>query len=313
MALIVVYLLVHYNRLDWRDLRALGETWPWLLLAFALMFPPFLIVSYRFQLILRTQQIQVGFARAARWTMIGSFFDLAMPSSNGGDVVKAGMIASHVGVGMRTRAVMAVAFDRILGLVGLFLLAATVGILGWPFVKEVAGRHFLLLAALAGSVGVLAGFRIIGSRRLFNHPGLNRFLEGRKWGVPFKKLIGAFNQLRENPRHLAAALGLSMANHVFWCGSLVCITRAVGNEVPLVEGLIVFPMAIFGNIFGVAGGFGLGTAGFDLLLTLFLGIKNGALIGLIFQSLSALSKLAGLPFYLSAHRLDPGRIARASE
>ena len=78
-----------------------------------------------------SQGITVGFLQATRWTMIGSFFDLAMPSSNGGDVIKAGFIIKHVGAGQRIRAVMAVAFDRVLGLLGLFLLASIVSITGW--------------------------------------------------------------------------------------------------------------------------------------------------------------------------------------
>jgi glycosyltransferase 2 family protein len=302
VAALIVYALVHYNRLDWRDLRALGATWPWLALGFSLMFPPFLIVAYRLQVILRSQDINVSYVQAFRWNMIGSFFDLAMPSSNGGDLVKAGLIANHVDVGMRTRAVMAVAFDRVLGLVGLFLLAAIVGTAGWSLARDVPGRHVLLMTSVAGSLGVLLALRILGSRRLFHSEPFSAFVEKRKWGALLRKLVGSFNQLRERPSHLFAALALSIANHVFWCASLICIARAVGNAVPLVEGFVVFPLAIFGNIFGVSGGFGIGTAGFDLLLSLFLGIKNGALIGLLFQSLGAVCKLAGLPFYLSLNR-----------
>jgi len=113
---------------------------------------------------------------------------------------------------------------------------------------------------------------------------------------------------------MVAALALSVFNHVFWCVSLLCIARAVGNHVEWVKGFVVFPLAIFSNIFGVAGGFGVGTAAFDLFLSQLLGIANGALIGLLFQGLSAVSRLAGLPFYLAAARYaelpkaDPGEI-----
>ena len=304
----IVYLLIYFNRINWRALGTLEETWPWLMLAFALMLPPFLVVAYRLKVVLCSQQIEVPYAQALRWTMIGSFFDLAMPSSNGGDLIKAGLIARHVGYGMRTRAIMAVAFDRVLGLVGLFLLAGVVGAAGWHFVKDVPGRQYLLAASLGASVGVLFVFRVLGARRLYNHPRLNRLLERKgRWGGRARQLIRAFNGLRERPSQLAIALMLSIANHVFWCASLICIARAVGNAVPLIEGFIVFPLAIFGNIFGVAGGFGIGTAAFDVLLSLFLGIKNGALIGLIFQSLSAVSKLLGLPTYLASPGREPGR------
>jgi glycosyltransferase 2 family protein len=304
IALTIVFLLIHYNRVDWHVLATLGETWPWLLLAFALMLPPFLIVSYRFQLILRSQGLAVPLFRAIQWTMIGSFFDLAMPSSNGGDVIKAGYVVHQVGAGMRTRAVMAVAFDRVLGLLGLFLLACVVAAAGWEVVRNMSGRNFVLVTSAGASVGVLIVFRILGSRRLYNHFWVDRYLSNSRWGLRLRALIGAFNQLREQPRFLIAALAVSMLNHVFWCASLLCIARAVGDQVDLVKGFVVFPLAIFGNVFGVAGGFGVGTAVFDLFLSSLLGIGNGALIGLLFQTLSAISKLAGLPYYLVAHRKE---------
>lgn len=302
VALAVLALLVRFNRLDLAALRTLGDTWPWLLLAFCLMLPPFAIVSHRFRLVLRSQGIDVSEATAVRWTMIGSFFDLAMPSSNGGDVIKAGYVMKHVGPGTRTRAVMAVAFDRVIGLLGLFCLAAVAGTIGWSVVRELPGAGLVLAASFAASLGVLVVFRVLGARRLYTHPSLVRRLESGQWGLRLKQLIAAFNNLRERPRYLLMALGLSMLNHVFWCASLLCIARALGHVVRPVEGFVVFPMAIFGNVFGVAGGFGLGTAVFDLFLSQVLGIRNGAVVGLLFQSLNAATRLLGLPFYVLSER-----------
>ena len=302
VAVIVVGLLFAFNRIDPQALLQLGETWPWLVVAFLLMLPPFMVVSYRFQIILRSQGVTVSLREALRWTMVGAFFDLAMPSSNGGDLVKAGYVVKHVGPGMRTRAVMAVLFDRVLGLLGLFLLASLVSVFGWSVVRDMPARNALLLCVFGASFGALAAFRILGARRLYHLPLLQRLFEKGAWGARIRQLIGAFNELRERPASMAAALGLSIFNHIFWCVSLLCIARAVGYQVDWVKGFVVFPLAIFSNIFGVAGGFGLGTAAFDLFLSHLLDIGNGALIGLLFQSLGALSRLAGLPFYVGASR-----------
>ena len=298
VALGVIALLVHFNRIDTASLIRLSKTWPWLLGAFGLMFPPFVIVSYRFKIVLHSQGIMVSLGQAVRWTMIGSFFDLAMPSSNGGDIIKAGFVVKHVGAGQRTRAVMAVAFDRVLGLLGLFLLASAVCILGWKVLNNMPERSFVLTLSLLASVGVLVIFRILGSRHLYNNQKINRVLSKYKWGLRTIQLIGSFNSLRERPVFLITALGLSVLNHFFWCASLFCIAKAIGHAVDPIQGFVVFPLAIFSNVFGIAGGFGLGTVGFDILLSQLLSINNGALIGLLFQGLSAISRLAGLPFYL---------------
>lgn len=296
----IIGLLIYFNRIDFDVLAALSNTWPWLLAAFSLTLPPFLIVSYRFKLLLSSQRIDVQFRQALRWTMVGAFFDLAMPSSNGGDLIKAGYVVEHVGAGLRTRAVMAVAFDRVIGLLGLFILASLASVIGWSFLSDLPARDLVVGLTFVLGVGPLVVFRIIGARRLYNNPRINDWLSSRTWGIRLKQLIGSFNALRENPKTLFAALGLSILNHVFWCTSLLFIAIAVGNVVPPLKGFTVFPLAIFGGVFGVAGGFGVGTAAFDFLLSHLLLIKNGALIGLLFQIFGLLSRLFGLPFYLAA-------------
>lgn len=300
VAIGIIGLLIYFNRIDVTVLTSLSETWPWLLAAFFLALPPFCIVAYRFKVILTSQGISVPFKQALRWTMVGSFFDLAMPSSNGGDFIKAGYVVDHVGAGLRTRAVMAVAIDRVIGLLGLFLLATVVSIIGWSVLKDLPARHLVVGMSLMAGVGPLIAFRIAGSRRLYNNSHINRWLLAHTWGLRLKQMIGSFNALRENPRIIFEALGLSILNHIFWCTSLLFIAYAVGNTVSPLKGFIVFPLAIFGGVFGVAGGFGLGTAAFDFLLSHLLLIQNGALIGLLFQIIGALSRLLGLPFFLTA-------------
>jgi uncharacterized membrane protein YbhN (UPF0104 family) len=304
IALAVISLLFFFNRVDITVLAGLSQTWPWLLGAFGLMFPPFLIVSYRFKIILLGQGIDVCLRQAIRWTMIGSFFDLAMPSSNGGDLIKAGLVVKHVGAGLRTRAVMAVAFDRVIGLLGLFLLVSLVGLTGWNLLNKMPARTFVLGLSISASIGVLLFFRVLGCRRLYHNQKLDRVLFKHRWGLQIKQFIASFNCIREQPLFLITALCLSIVNHVFWCASLLCVTKAMGYAINPMQGFVVFPLAIFSNIFGIAGGFGLGTVGFDFLLSQLLGIENGALIGLLFQSLNALSRLAGLPFYLIAPTID---------
>jgi uncharacterized membrane protein YbhN (UPF0104 family) len=298
VAVSVLALLVYFNRVDATVLVDLVHTWPWLLAAFMLMLPPFLIVSYRFKVVLHSQGFHVPVMQAIRWTMIGSFFDLAMPSSSGGDLVKAGYVVRHAGAGQSTRAVMAVVFDRVFGLLGLFLLVTMASGFGWEMLRKMPARHVVVWFAVVVSLGTLAALRLLGSRGLYRNSKINGILSRYAWGLPIKQFIASFNSLRERPHYLFMVLGLSVLNHVFWCASLLCIVRVVGVSVDAIEGFVVFPLAIFSNIFGVAGGFGGGTLGFDMILSQLLAVGNGALIGLLFQTLSALARLGGLPFYL---------------
>lgn len=305
----VIYALVAFNRIDLHSFAGLSEHWGWLLLAFVLMLPTYAIVSYRFWRVLLNQGIAVTFGQALRWTMVGSFFDVAMPSNSGGDVVKAAYIVRHVGAGLRTKGVMAVAFDRVLGLLGLFLLAGVTSIAGWGVVRVMPGSREVMIFLALVSFGSLFFFRVVGSRRLYNNQRFRALLERLPAGARLYNIIGSFNSLREKPADFFAVLGLSMLNHVFWCASLLCITVAFGQAVGPVLGFTVFPLAIFSNVFGFAGGFGVGTAAFDLIFAKLLDVHVGAAIGLTFQMLSGLSRLTGLPFYLASDLSEtaPGR------
>lgn len=306
LALLVLALLVYFNRIDARAFGGVGERWPWLALAFVLMLPTYLLVSCRFWLVLRNQGIEVPIGLALRWTMIGSFFDLAMPSNSGGDLVKGAYVVKHVGPGLRTRGVMAVAFDRILGLIGLFLLASFAVIGGWQYVSQIPGSSKLLVLLPLVTLGALAFFRIFGSRRLYRNERIASFTLRLPAGALLRQVIGSFNSLRERPKHFFLVMALSVANHALWCAALLCISAAFSLSIGAFQGFAVFPLAIFGNTFGFAGGFGVGTAAFDLVFSSLLHVSVGAAVGLTFQVLTAISRLAGLPFYLH----DPKRAAR---
>lgn len=300
LAVGVIYALVAFNRIGLDSFAGLAQRWGWLVLAFALMLPTYALVSYRFWRVLRNQGIDVSFRLALRWTMVGSFFDIAMPSNSGGDVIKAGYIVRHVGAGMRTKGVMAVAFDRVLGLLGLFMLAGVTSIAGWSVVRVMPGSTQVLLFLALVSFGSLLFFRIVGARRLYTNARFRKAVERLPAGARLYSIIGSVNSLREKPADFFTVLGLSMLNHVFWCASLLCITVAFGLNVGPILAFTVFPLAIFSNVFGFAGGFGVGTAAFDLIFAKLLDVHVGAAIGLTFQMLSALSRLTGLPFYLAS-------------
>jgi uncharacterized protein (TIRG00374 family) len=290
--------LIHFNKLNLSSIPNLETRWPWLLLAFCLTIPPFFIVAYRFLIILLSQNIVVPYHVALRWTMIGAFFDLMMPSSNGGDVIKGAYVTKYVGPGLRLSGIMAVGFDRVIGLLGLFILACLASILGWSYLGDIGSKKEIIGFSFLLGFGPLIFFRILGSNTIYHGKRINRFLSSHRAGQRILQLIGSFNALRKNPKYFLGSIALSVLNHLFWCFSLLAISYSLGQEINPIKGLVVFPIAIFCGVFGVAGGFGIGTFAFEYILSKALLISNGALIGLVFQTFGVLSRLLGLPFYL---------------
>ena len=294
-------LLIYFNRLDLSMFSNLGEGWPWLVAAVAIWLPTYALVSLRFYEVLRMQDCPVSYKQALRWTMIGSFFDLCMPSSSGGDIVKAGYVVKAMGTGNRMRGIMAVTFDRGIGLLALFLMAWLACLPAWGELSEMPNGRLLVLLLTAICLGSLAGLRLLGSRMIRNNANVENLITRLPLGEKLWALAGTFHAMREQRGRFWAVVALSCCNHLLACVALYGICRALGMDVDFLKGLVVFPLAIFSNVFGVAGGFGLGTLGFDFLFAHLFHIPGGASVGLAFQVLTAATRLLGLPFFLWDH------------
>ncbi len=82
-----------------------------------------LIVAYRWNELLKALDIRLGQGRTLTLTLVGLFYNTFMPGSTGGDVLKAYYVAKHTP--HRTRAVMSVIIDRVIGLLALVIMGGT--------------------------------------------------------------------------------------------------------------------------------------------------------------------------------------------
>ncbi|HKM51822.1 MAG TPA: flippase-like domain-containing protein, partial [Isosphaeraceae bacterium] len=95
-----------------------------------LIFQISLIITYlRWYLLVRVIEPRFTLRSTLLLGFIGYVFNLVIPGAVGGDVVKAAYLARmHI---RKTQAIASMVIDRILGLLGLFILAAVAGVLGW--------------------------------------------------------------------------------------------------------------------------------------------------------------------------------------
>jgi uncharacterized membrane protein YbhN (UPF0104 family) len=98
---------------------------PMYLILAIVVFPiTFIITSYRWNLLMRLLEVYVPLGRTFVINMVGAFYNTFMPGSTGGDVLKAYYAAKQV-PNHRTRAVMSVIVDRIIGLLALVILGGS--------------------------------------------------------------------------------------------------------------------------------------------------------------------------------------------
>lgn len=149
---------------DWAELgRVLRRLSPWYFgLSLATYIIGQVVIALRWWLLLRAQSIHIAIRTAVRLYFLGLYFNNLMPGSVGGDLLKAWYITKHTD--KRLAGVLSVVVDRVIGLVGLILMAVFAyllfvrGPLGGPAPEaapEQAGGGYKNLVLWLG-VGILA-------------------------------------------------------------------------------------------------------------------------------------------------------------
>jgi uncharacterized membrane protein YbhN (UPF0104 family) len=241
---------------------------------------------------------------------IGYVFNLVIPGAVGGDLIKAAYL-----VRMRIRKTQAVAsmvIDRIMGLLGLFVLASVAGAVAWGMATPVVQR-LIVAAWVATGAGLLLLACIFGQvfTRFF---GLAPAPHTRL-GTVTAELNAMATTYRSRPDVVALAMGLSIVGHsmnvfaFYLMGRMLfpAMTTTLGQHF-LMGPLTLFTMAVplpFGAL-------GLSEGVADQLLGL-VGHPSGALAMMAFRILMFCCGLTGAIVYLANLREARGLTAAAHE
>ena len=225
----------------------------WLLAALAIGMLPVVSATTRWWLLLRVQAIPLSWPEALRIYLIGTFYNLFLPGSTGGDAVKAFYILRKAPVEKRAGAILTVVLDRVLGLLALVLIAGVFVLSrhSWLTANPAAARwvwtfESILAFAVLGIVVTAAviGFGV-AERLPARMPGRLLMIElsaasrlyGRAWGTSL------------------AALGISALGHFLLFGAFYCAARAlhaavsfwdVAAVLPVINTIISMPVSLSG-------------------------------------------------------------------
>lgn len=227
----------------------------------ALLTTLIIVVAWRWRLLLQAVDLTLSFGRAVRLTFIGAFFNLAIPGSTGGDVVKAFYAARTTKRG--TRAVMSVFVDRVVGLIGLAVFAAAV-LFAMPR-DEGYGPAMVVILSVLG-VAVIGG-AILASPGLRRGLGLSRIMERLPFQTLQAEVHAGLRLYRAHPLVLGIALGVSLMNHAMTALCVWLLAGALGIEgLEVAMALALVPVAnLFSAIPVLPGGWGVGELAFAYL------------------------------------------------
>ncbi len=212
-------------------------------LAGVLVLTAYFISSFRLFFLFRGRGLEIPWGLCLSSTLTGFFFNNFLPTSMGGDTVKA-LYLTRGRRGERAVIVGTMVFDRVLGLTGLAGLALLAqlgfrtGVLGLSWEGRTAwGLTGLALAVILG----LVFLRLAGSgapRRL-----AGRFMERFPRAAPLHRLLSQMADHGQDLGSTLAGLGISLVHHLCSGTALYLIHLALGGR----EG----PLAVMGLAYQV--------------------------------------------------------------
>ena len=211
-------------------------------LGFAIYLTALMITFARWHQLVRAQGIDFSFRDAARLGFIGNIWNLVIPGAVGGDVIKAAFLCK-MQPDKKPQAVASMVLDRILGLLGLFLLASVAGAFTW---RSADPQVRLLIGLVWGAL--LAGF--VGLAVIFS-PGLyrplNRLVAGRgKLESIVRELEGIGLAYRERIGVVVGMLGVATVVHSLFVLAFYSASSALFQTLPtLAQHYLMVPLSLF--------------------------------------------------------------------
>ena len=178
----------------------------WLVLAFITLILGKIITSYRWQVLLKAQEINIPLRFLIGSVFVGQFFNSFLPTTIGGDAMRA--YDTAIFSKESTKSVVSVFVDRMIGVFALAVLAVIALIIGFASGQDVSFYVIpVLLVFFLCSIGVL----LIFSARLYKlMDQLMRLVHLDKAAAKLEEAYFSFSLLRTVPRDLIIAFLASL-------------------------------------------------------------------------------------------------------
>jgi uncharacterized protein (TIRG00374 family) len=264
-----------------------------------LIFQCSLIITYlRWYLLVRVIEPRFTLRSTMLLGFIGYVFNLVIPGAVGGDFIKAAyLVRMNI---KKTQAIASMLIDRILGLLGLFVIASIAGLVAWSLATPDV-RRLILAAWVATGIGALILTLIFTQVLSRFFPGLRGSGHGRVAGI-LKELHAMSTTYRRRLDVVFAALVLSVAGHCLNVYAFYLMSQMlypVSMPTTLGQHFLIVPLTLFTMVVPIPFG-ALGVSeGVGNQLGNLVGHPGGALAMLAFRVLMYACGLISACVYLA--------------
>ena len=196
----------------------------------------------RWQMVLRTQGLELGLGRATGISMVAQFFNAFLLGSTGGDLIKA-YYAARETHHKKTEAVTTVFVDRLIGLWAMLLFAVLMMIPNLSLLRQhrtlgaLALFTLSMLVALSGVLGVAFWGGVTR-----HWPRARPFLRRLPKGEMLERSLDSCRQFGKERAFLVRAVLVSLALNVVWVFQVSVLAGGLGVQVPLIDFFVIVPI-----------------------------------------------------------------------
>ena len=211
----------------------------WVLVAILAYVVVEIAAAFRWHVLLKVQGIHLSFWRLSGLFLIGMFYNQFLPGGTGGDIIKSYYLLKET-LDKKAGALLAVVFDRLIGLVALVAITGTLIGLRYDFLSQTTETRqllWILLVVLGASiVGLLTTFVITGFK-LFHllplrFPGREKLIE----------ISAAYHLYAHHWRATLVAFGASIVAHLATFATFLSVAYSLRANVKIVDFFAVMPI-----------------------------------------------------------------------
>ncbi len=281
--------------------------WAWAS-AFGLYLFSQLLSSIRWYILSRALDFAGRFITYLKYYFIGMFFNLFLPTSIGGDVIKIWFLARRRP--LKLKASYSILADRMFGFYAMFLIALCAVTLE-PMLMPAYFAHLIRAAAISMTIGLVA-FPLVSH-------SLDRMLKAA--GMPSPAILTSRSLLAfwHRPSSMALAIVLSVMLQLAGMSAVAILARGLGIDVDPLFYFAAFPLVAVITVLPISmSGFGVREGGF----VFFLGLKGVSAAPAITLSLSfyavqaAAALIGGIGYLAGMHKEElpsPEELAHADD
>ena len=258
---------------------------------FALGFLIFLsalgVASYRLFLIIKAQGgVSVNYKEAASLALIGMFFNNFLPTSIGGDLVKAYYLSRKTRD--RIGSFASVLVDRIIGLLTMIFMASAALL----FIQSsIIGDDIRQVLYGITAVALLVVLFVINKTFARSLSGLFAF--ARPLTVKFKDAYYTIHRYKHNKKLIAESLGISVISQLLFYLSFGAVAFSIGSKISPIDALLRIPLISLMSMLPSLNGLGLREGATVVLFGPLIGKESAFAVSILWILVLLISSVIG--------------------